>query len=283
MTQRFSFYEDLTIEENLDFVARMYGMKNRKEAVQKSLERLGLAGREKQLAGQLSGGWKQRLALAACLIHEPNLLLLDEPTAGVDPKARRDFWEEIQQLAAEGLTVLITTHYMDEADAATGWPTLPTATCWPTARWPRSSPTSASPPGRSTARISSSSRSNFAASPAWNRPSPLAPRCTSAARRGRARSRPSPRFAPAHYRWEKIASGLEDVFIISWKNRRTISRHELAASIFARALQGIVLKEFIQMRRDRLTFGMMVGIPLLQLILFGFAINANPSICPPTS
>jgi ABC-2 type transport system ATP-binding protein len=116
MTQRFSFYEDLTIEENLDFIAQIYGVTNRRAAVKKSLERLGLADRRKQLAGVLSGGWKQRLALAACLIHEPQLLLLDEPTAGVDPKARRDFWGEIHQLAAAGLTVLITTHYMDEAE-----------------------------------------------------------------------------------------------------------------------------------------------------------------------
>lgn len=115
MTQRFSFYEDLTIEENLDFIARLYGMARRKAAVQKSLERLGMVERRRQLAGTLSGGWKQRLALAACLIHEPKLLLLDEPTAGVDPKARRDFWEEIHKLASDGLTVLITTHYMDEA------------------------------------------------------------------------------------------------------------------------------------------------------------------------
>jgi ABC-2 type transport system ATP-binding protein len=115
MTQKFSFYEDLTIEENLDFIARLYGMSQRKMAVEKSLERLGMIERRKQLAGTLSGGWKQRLALAACLIHEPQLLLLDEPTAGVDPKARRDFWEEIHKLAASGLTFLITTHYMDEA------------------------------------------------------------------------------------------------------------------------------------------------------------------------
>jgi ABC-2 type transport system ATP-binding protein len=116
MTQRFSFYEDLTIEENLDFIARIYGVPERKAAVEKSLEQLGMTARRSQLAGTLSGGWKQRLALSACLIHGPQLLLLDEPTAGVDPKARRDFWEEIHQLAAGGLTVLITTHYMDEAE-----------------------------------------------------------------------------------------------------------------------------------------------------------------------
>jgi ABC-2 type transport system ATP-binding protein len=116
MTQRFSYYEDLTIRENLDFIARLYALPGRRAAVERSLERLGLQHRSHQLAGQLSGGWKQRLALAACLIHEPRLLLLDEPTAGVDPKARRDFWDEIHRLAADGLTVLITTHYMDEAE-----------------------------------------------------------------------------------------------------------------------------------------------------------------------
>jgi ABC-2 type transport system ATP-binding protein len=116
MTQKFSFWEDMSIAENLDFVARMYGMKNRAQAVRESIAGLGLAQRERQLAGELSGGWKQRLALAACLIHQPKLLLLDEPTAGVDPKARRDFWEQIHRLAAEGLTFLITTHYMDEAE-----------------------------------------------------------------------------------------------------------------------------------------------------------------------
>jgi len=116
MTQRFSFWEDLSIAENLDFVARMYDVKNRQQTVRESLEELGLAGRKDQLAGQLSGGWKQRLALAACLIHKPKLLLLDEPTSGVDPKARRDFWDDIHRLAGEGLTVLMTTHYMDEAE-----------------------------------------------------------------------------------------------------------------------------------------------------------------------
>ena len=116
MTQRFSLYEDLSIRENLDFIAHMYGLPQRKVTVDQSLEQLGLIERQRQLAGSLSGGWKQRLALAACLLHEPDLLLLDEPTAGVDPKARRDFWEEIHALAAQGITVLVSTHYMDEAE-----------------------------------------------------------------------------------------------------------------------------------------------------------------------
>jgi ABC-2 type transport system ATP-binding protein len=115
MTQKFSLYEDLTIRENLDFVARMYGVKDRKKRVDGALADLGLADRAGQLAGTLSGGWKQRLALAACLIHDPKLLLLDEPTAGVDPKARRDFWDEIRRLSKAGVTVLVSTHYMDEA------------------------------------------------------------------------------------------------------------------------------------------------------------------------
>jgi ABC-2 type transport system ATP-binding protein len=116
MTQKFGLYEDLSIRENLDFVARLFELRDRAHAVDQSLERLGLRERQQQLAGTLSGGWKQRLALAACLIHQPRLLLLDEPTAGVDPKARREFWDEIHRLAAEGITVLVSTHYMDEAE-----------------------------------------------------------------------------------------------------------------------------------------------------------------------
>jgi ABC-2 type transport system ATP-binding protein len=116
MTQKFGLYDDLSIEENLDFVARAYGVPSRLAVVQATIDRLGLHGRRKQLAGSLSGGWKQRLALAACMLHEPELLLLDEPTAGVDPKARRDFWQQIHALAAQGLTVLVSTHYMDEAE-----------------------------------------------------------------------------------------------------------------------------------------------------------------------
>lgn len=116
MPQRFSLYEDLSIAENLDFMARVYAVANRKQAVNAALDRLDLQNRRTQLAGALSGGWKQRLALAACLLHEPKLLLLDEPTAGVDPKARRDFWDQIHELSAEDVTVLVSTHYMDEAE-----------------------------------------------------------------------------------------------------------------------------------------------------------------------
>ena len=116
MTQRFSLYQDLSVRENLEFVARLYGMRDARGAARDMIKRLGLSGREEQLAGELSGGWKQRLALGACTLPSPKLLLLDEPTAGVDPKARRDFWNEIHALAAEGLTVLVSTHYMDEAE-----------------------------------------------------------------------------------------------------------------------------------------------------------------------
>ncbi|HEY2779429.1 MAG TPA: ABC transporter ATP-binding protein [Steroidobacteraceae bacterium] len=116
MTQRFSYWEDLSIRENLDFVAHLYQMSNPREAVDKALVGLGLKERADQLAGTLSGGWKQRLALAACMLHRPQLLLLDEPTAGVDPAARRDFWDELHRLAAQGISVLVSTHYMDEAE-----------------------------------------------------------------------------------------------------------------------------------------------------------------------
>ena len=116
MTQRFSLYQDLSVRENLEFVARLYGVPDPRKAAREMIKSIGLSGREEQLAGELSGGWKQRLALGACTLPNPQLLLLDEPTAGVDPKARREFWNEIHALAAEGLTVLVSTHYMDEAE-----------------------------------------------------------------------------------------------------------------------------------------------------------------------
>lgn len=119
MTQHFSLYTELSIEENLDFIARVYGVPERKKKVAESLDRLNLTSRKNQLTGELSGGWKQRVALAACLIHDPDLLLLDEPTAGVDPLARREFWDHIHALSDQGVTTLVSTHYMDEAERCT--------------------------------------------------------------------------------------------------------------------------------------------------------------------
>jgi ABC-2 type transport system ATP-binding protein len=116
MTQRFSLYEDLSIRENLEFIARVYGVRKPRVAAAEAIDRLGLGARREQLAGTLSGGWQQRLALGACILPKPRLLLLDEPTAGVDPEARRTFWDHIHHLAADGITVLVSTHYMDEAE-----------------------------------------------------------------------------------------------------------------------------------------------------------------------
>lgn len=119
MTQKFSFYTDLSIEENLNFIAGVYGISNRRQCVEQALASLGMSERRKQLTGSLSGGWKQRVALAACLLHRPALLLLDEPTAGVDPISRRSFWDQIHLLSEQGITTLVSTHYMDEAARCT--------------------------------------------------------------------------------------------------------------------------------------------------------------------
>ena len=116
MTQRFSFYDDLTVAQNLEFVARLYQLPDRDRAIAEVLQRMAMTGRAGQLARELSGGWKQRLALAACVLHRPRLLLLDEPTAGVDARARREFWDLIHEMSADGMTVLVSTHYMDEAE-----------------------------------------------------------------------------------------------------------------------------------------------------------------------
>lgn len=119
MTQHFSFYTDLTIEENLNFIANVYEIKNSKHKVLEILKEHGLLSRRNQLTGTLSGGWKQRVALAACLLHEPKMLLLDEPTSGIDPIARREFWDRIHALSEKGVTTLMATHYMDEAERCT--------------------------------------------------------------------------------------------------------------------------------------------------------------------
>jgi ABC-2 type transport system ATP-binding protein len=116
MPQRFSLYEDLSVRENLDFMARIYGVPERKEVINATMAKMRLAPFSERLAGALSGGWKQRLALSCALLHQPQLLLLDEPTAGIDPKARRDFWDDLYELSGAGVTTLISTHYMDEAE-----------------------------------------------------------------------------------------------------------------------------------------------------------------------
>ena len=179
MTQRFSFYGDLTVGENLDFVARLYQIPDRRRATTDVLERIGLANRVDQLAQELSGGWKQRMALAACMLHRPRLLLLDEPTAGVDAKARREFWDMIHEMAADGMTVLVSTHYMDEAERCQRVVYLAggrlvvqgTATKW----WKRHT----SSPSRRPAPASSRRRAACATSRAWKTPRCSAARCVS--------------------------------------------------------------------------------------------------------
>ena len=193
MTQRFSFYGDLTVAENLEFVARLYEIRDRRRVIAEVLERIGLADRADQLAQELSGGWKQRMALAACVLHRPRLLLLDEPTAGVDAKARREFWDMIHEMAADGMTVLVSTHYMDEAERCqrvvylAGGRLVVQGTrgrgraC--RAIWSRS---------RRPATASSRRRAGCAASPAWRPRRCSAARCASpawTARRLRARHR----------------------------------------------------------------------------------------------
>ena len=279
MTQRFSFWEDLSIEENLDFVARMYELKNRRQTVRESIEQLGLAERKDQLAGELSGGWKQRLALAACLIHRPKLLLLDEPTAGVDPKARRDFWEQIHQLAAQALTFLITTHYMDEAErcqrlayiskgkllaAGTVDEVISSVglTTW-------------SVRGPDLAQLAEQLRKTPGVQQAVAFGNSLHVSSNDAA----ALERAIAPFRREPYEWRQIPSGLEDAFI-SLMEYDKIRSMKLPHRFSFQRLRGIIAKEFTQMRRDRLTFAMMLGIPLIQLTLFGFAINSDPRHLP---
>jgi ABC-2 type transport system permease protein len=277
MTQRFSFYEDLSLEENLDFVARIYGVVGRRAAVTRSLEGLGLAGRRRQLAGHLSGGWKQRLALAACMIHQPELLLLDEPTAGVDPKARRDFWEEIHQLAARGLTVLITTHYMDEAERCHSLAYIAY--------------------GSLLTQGSTQAVVRGAGLTTWEVTGPELPELARALRAsdgveqvvafgnslhvsGRDEERLR-RAGTLEERPSSLGAGREPTRARVHQPHGNGEGQLRMNPVFSlNRFWAVVVKEFIQMRRDRLTFGMMVGIPLMQLILFGFAINMNPKHLP---
>ena len=279
MTQKFSFYEDLTIEENLFFVARLYDLEPRREAVARTLEDLGLASRRHQLAGTLSGGWKQRLALAACIMHKPKLLLLDEPTAGVDPKARREFWDEIHRLAATGLTVLVSTHYMDEAERChrisyiSYGHMLATGTVEEVVRQSglvdlrrqrqsdRRTDQCAARPSRPSARSPRSAR-----------------RCMSSASIAKEWPRSSGRMRPrTGFRSSRGVTSLEDVFIhfMSAANGDGAGEGGMIRLFFVR-LGAVLAKEFVQMRRDRITFAMMLGVPVLLLILFGYAINTDP-------
>jgi ABC-2 type transport system ATP-binding protein len=216
MTQRFSLWEDLTIRENLEFIARMYGMKDRRQAVSNILEEINLKARQNQLAGTLSGGWKQRLALAACMLHRPQLLLLDEPTAGVDPQARRDFWEEIHALAARGISVLVSTHYMDEAERchrlayiAYG-KLLATGTPDEILHLVRLSTWEVSGPASDLSQINSSLKNKSGVSHVTAFGNTLHITGEDAAALERALS---PFFGHASLRWNKVEPSLEDVFI----------------------------------------------------------------------
>ena len=281
MTQRFSFWEDLSIRENLDFVARIYGLPERQRNVDETLQQLGLTERQNQLAGQLSGGWKQRLALAACMLHDPKLLLLDEPTAGVDPKARRDFWDEIHELSAAGITVLVSTHYMDEAERCDRIVYILNGNL---------------------DRARHRGRSDRRGRPAYLFVHGEGVRRLSAELRGKPGAEYVAFFGAAlHVSGRDKAAldrALEPYRIDAGDHRRSgraQPRRRLhpsagagAMSAIGRFLQqfsgarvyAVLLKEFIQMRRDRLTFAMILGIPIVQLFIFGYAINLNPKNLP---
>ena len=280
MTQKFSLYEDLTIEENLLFVARLFHLADRRQVVARTLDELGLASRRRQAAGTLSGGWKQRLALAACIMHRPKLLLLDEPTAGVDPKARREFWDEIHRLASGGLTVLVSTHYMDEAERCHRIPTSPTARCSPPARRPRLCAPRACRPSssqrrhrpiswRASRRSTASSRSPVRLDAARFRNRSRSPRGRAGAAGARGRRR-------GHARGDQPRGRVHPLHGGGRRRRRARGAQAVMNALSLLNLGAILAKEFIQMRRDRVTFAMMLGIPVLLLILFGYAINTDP-------
>ena len=281
MTQNFSLYEDLTIRENLDFIARMFRMDSRRARVDAALAELGLADRGRQLAGTLSGGWKQRLALAACMLHEPELLLLDEPTAGVDPKARRDFWDEIRRLSAAGVTVLVSTHYMDEAVQcdfiayiAYGKKLISGPAAEIPARiglvtWRVDGPDSGGARSRAAGRTGG--------------------RAGGALRGGAARlrhRRHGARPGRRHVLGARTATVAQDragtrrSLHLSDGRRGRQFRPGAGGMISRARLAAVLAKEFVQMRRDRVTFGMMIGIPIMQLLLFGYAINTDPEHLP---
>ncbi|MDR2549233.1 MAG: ABC transporter permease [Desulfobulbus sp.] len=304
MTQRFSFWEDLTIRENLAFTARIYRVPERRAAVERVLADLNLHGRADQLAGNLSGGWKQRLALAACMLHDPRLLLLDEPTAGVDPKARRDFWDNIHHLAAKGMSVLVSTHYMDEAERCHKLAYIADGVLLAQ--------------GTAAEMIERENLATFAVSGAEpavagrildGQPGVEQTVAFGATLHVTGRNKETLAVTLAEVAQEHdalqirpIPTGLEEVFIhlmgrkdgAAADNEPTCGQSgeqsaeqslpiasppaQPAAGIAFSLIRwwGIVLKEFLQLRRDRMTFGMTIGLPIVQVMLFGFAINMDP-------
>ena len=281
MTQRFSLYQDLSVRENLEFVARLYDIADPVGAARAMVERLGLKGREEQLAGSLSGGWKQRLALGACTLPSPKLLLLDEPTAGVDPKARREFWNEIHALAAEGLTVLVSTHYMDEAERCHEIAYIAYGQLLVHGTVPEVIAQS-----HLTTYVVSGEGLGALANALTGKPGVdmVAPFGTSLHVSGRDEAALEAAIAPyradARLRWERVggvAGGRvhrpDGAGARQFPGRRVMNR-------FARRTAAMLIKEFIQLRRDRMSFGMIIMIPLMQLVLFGYAINTTPRDLP---
>ena len=284
MTQRFSLYQDLSVRENLEFVARIYGLRDPSRAAREMVEHLGLSGREDQIAGRLSGGWKQRLALGACTLPSPQLLLLDEPTAGVDPKARREFWNEIHALAAHGLTVLVSTHYMDEAERcheiayiAYG-ELLVHGTVDEVVR--QSNLTTYSVKGDDMPALAAV----LEKTPSVDSVAP---------------------FGTSLHVSGRDQAALEAAIAISQRSKAPMDRdravargrlhradgagegqHAMTAAAetrgggFWRRVGAMIRKEFVQLRRDRITFATIITLPLMQLVLFGYAINTQPRGLP---
>ena len=292
MTQRFSLYQDLSVRENLEFVARVFGLPNPKQAARDMVASIGLRGREEQLAGELSGGWKQRLALGACTLPSPQLLLLDEPTAGVDPKARREFWNEIHALAAQGLTVLVSTHYMDEAErcheiAYIAYGVLlvhGTVEEVIAASHLTTYEVSAKDRDKLTALAKEIERraGRRHGRAVRHQPACFRPRRGGARSRDRALSqRPGTRWTAfgaiarrCLHRSHGQGAGQLPMTVQMSEPRRS------RTSGFRRRTWAMLVKEFIQLKRDRVSFAMIIMIPLVQLLLFGYAINTNPRHLP---
>ena len=281
MTQKFSLYEDLTVRENLDFTARIFGLKNPRRTVDECIERMSLAPFVDRLAGNLSGGWKQRLSLGASTLHSPKLLLLDEPTAGVDPGARRDFWDEVHNLASQGITALISTHYMDEAERCHRLAYIAYGTLLAAGTVEEMIHRAGLVTWSVTRKNGEAALHDLSA-----KLKPL-PGCGPGGRLRQhpARQRPRPK-SPGAGNFALQDGGIR---LVPHRNQPGGGLHRPDAAKPGRAqmncfsckrFAAMVGKEFVQMRRDRLTFAMLIGIPLIQLILFGYAINSDPRHLP---